>query len=208
MKKVVVSLVSALALATVTAGMAATTKSTVAYSDTFFNNSAAGVYVGGDLGYTRMDTKNVPGSDRGSFAWDANLGYQINPYLAVEAGYLGLYKKDHSGVKETLGGFDLMGKAMLPVNEQVNVFAKAGVLREKYELSSTESGVTQSANFSKYVPIIGLGAGYNVTPQVTLDAQVLHTFESSKINNGTFAGRIPAANIFLAGASYKFSTFE
>ena len=53
MKKVVVSLVSAAALATITAGMAAATNSTVASS------SDAGFYVSGNLGYGHYNDKKA-----------------------------------------------------------------------------------------------------------------------------------------------------
>ena len=59
MNKVVVGLVSAAALATITTGMAASTNSTVASQD-FFNNDAAGFYVGGGLGFSHLHNKNKP----------------------------------------------------------------------------------------------------------------------------------------------------
>src|SRR3989338_3235298 len=88
MRKVVVSFVSAAALAT--AGMAAAANSTGAYNNQSTNNPA-GIFVSGNLGYGYANylSNDFRGLsvNRGGFAWNANAGYQFNQYVALEAGY-------------------------------------------------------------------------------------------------------------------------
>lgn len=196
MKKVVVSLVSAAALATITAGMAAATPSTVASQD-FFNNDAAGVYVSGNLGYGHYNDKNVVAKDRRGFTWNANLGYQFNQYLAVEGGYIHFngikVQQAGSATNANLYGLDLVVKGILPINDQFNVFAKVGAMRLDGKLSSTTA---QSAK-SKIVPVFGVGAAYNINKQVAVDVQGLYTTAAKNSFRQTAT--------VLAGVSYKFS---
>lgn len=202
MKKVVVSLVSAAALATITAGMAATTKSTVATSsDNFFNNSASGVYVSGNLGYGFYNEKKgnyVNKKDRHSLAWNVNVGYQLNPYFAVEAGYIDFanikVSQNGNAVKAKLSGVDLLAKGIMPINDQFGVFAKAGMVRldgKLYNASATEKAKHH------VVPALGLGVSYNLNKQVALNVQDLYTMAVKNSFRQT--------NTVMAGVSYKFS---
>ncbi|OGT33968.1 MAG: hypothetical protein A3C44_07915 [Gammaproteobacteria bacterium RIFCSPHIGHO2_02_FULL_39_13] len=216
MKKLVVSIVSAAALAT--SGMAAAGGSTVAYdhhSDS--NSNPAGIYVAGDLGYGTVNAVNSdypvqPTSIKtGGFAWDANAGYQFNRYLAIEAGYISFGQaKANYGTTGTLtsalAGFDADVKGILPISNQFDLFAKAGAV----DMHESLSGEPQAnkANGSAWTPMFGLGTSYNVNHNVALNLQdiyALKTSYSKTINGVSGTVHVPAGNAVLAGVSYKFS---
>lgn len=206
MKKVVLGFVSAAALATVSMAMAGEMTSTAA-SDQSFDSNPAGFIVSGNLGYAKQDAKVVApltAKDLRGFAWNANAGYQFNQYLAVEAGYTRF-----SDVKAALGsnkfdaqlyGIDLLAKAIYPINEQFNVFAKAGAM-DMYQ-KGVFNGVTVTKR-SRIVPEFGVGTSYNVTPHVALTLQGITTLAMKGPQNGS--GVMPATYTGLAGVSYKFS---
>ncbi len=209
MKKLVVGLVSAAALATLTAGMAAATNSMNANQSS--NNNAAGIYVSGNVGYGRVDLKNsdFSSSELSGFAWNVGAGYQFNSYFALEMNYNDYTTPSESanyfGIPENLKlqtySMDLLMKGIYPINDQFNVFAKAGAAYMNYEGIDSVSydGLSQSVSSTttRIVPEFGIGAGYNVTQNVALTIQGLTTLAGSNGAPATYTG--------LVGASYKFN---
>jgi len=216
MKKIVTMLVGAAALATVTAGMAASTTNSMDVSQN--DNSAAGLFVSGNLGYGKVDYKKSDFStppttfDNSGLAWNANVGYQFNQYLAVEGGYthFAQTKATVNGVSLTssLGGFGLNAKGILPINEQFNVFAKAGAIDLNETVEAKEAGASDKVTGSSWTPELGLGASYNVNKNAALTLQGIHTFKThfnTTVDGLSARGTIPQANAILAGVSYKFA---
>lgn len=206
MKKVVLGFVSAAALASVSLAMAGGMTS-MAASDQSSVNNASGVFISGNLGYAKQNAKVVSpltAKDLRGFAWNANAGYQFNQYLALEAGYTRF-----SDVKAAVGsnkfdaklyGVDVLAKAIYPINDQFNVFAKAGAM-DMFQKTSAD-GVT-TVNRSRIVPEFGVGTSYNVTSNVALTLQGITTLAMKGPKNGS--GTMPATYTGLAGVSYKFN---
>lgn len=223
MKKVLVGLVSAAALASVTVGMAAATNSMNASSgNSFFNNSASGIFISGNLGYGSVTAENsdyglTPTSlNHDGLAWNVNLGYQFNPYFAVEVGYIAMPDVTANFAanianKATLDGFAIDAKGILPINQKVDLFAKAGAIDMSQKQTVSVSGATaDTVSGSAWTPELGLGADYNVTKNVAITLQDIYTMgaqyngtDSQNLFSGTVT--IPTTNSILVGASYKFS---
>lgn len=213
MKKILVGLVSAVALATFATGMAAASKNSMVADQS--SNDSAGVFISGDLGYGRLsfdDNTGLSDSKRSGLVWRVAGGYQFNPYIALEAGYTSYpdIKVSASDVQtgETITGklatsnIDLLAKGILPVNDQFDLFAKAGMAYMTYEDSAslTVNGVTAasaSKTHNRITPEFGIGAAYNITHNVALSIQGLTTLSPSK--------NYPATYTALAGVSYKFN---
>lgn len=204
MKKVVVGFVSAAALATITVGMAAGTDSMAASNQ--FSSNPANVYIDGNLGYGKFDAKNtgLPAKDLRGFTWGADLGYQFNQYAAIEAGYTQFHElkgvANGTSGNATLKGVDLMAKGIMPINDQFNVFAKAGAM--DLFLKTNPSG-RPSVKYSRVAPAFGLGTAYNVTQNVALTLQGITTLAMKGPHAGTFT--MPATYAAYAGLSYKFN---
>lgn len=209
MKKVVVSLVGAAALATITAGMAGGISTVASTDNSFFNNADSGFFVGGNLGYgkvdfTRADLGVTPSSrlETGGFSWNANAGYQFNQFLAVEGGYT-QFDDAHALVGSTkvgyrdIDGWSMLVKGMYPVNQQISVFAKFGTMRLHLKPVNL-TGVT----LKRWAPELGLGVAYHLNKNISLEAQGVTTF---RIHQSGGRPATPATYAFYAGASYLFS---
>jgi OmpA-OmpF porin, OOP family len=154
-------------------------------------------YVGADLGrssYTlklpgeynlsSLNTTNSSYSEkRNSTGVDAFVGYRINTYVAVEAGYVDLGKytlkindlnsSDYATGTAKVSGVSLSALWQLPVNEQWTVFARTGLMKAngKVDVDANFTTETYSQNVSGVVPIIGLGIAYAINNQWQVRAQ-------------------------------------
>lgn len=213
MNKVFVNVLGASALLASAASFAGGPDAAATDNDTAA--STAGFYVNGNVGYGMQDiSKNAPdlapaGSkvNRGSFVWSANAGYQFNQYIAAEAGYMSLpeskVKADNGNTlgKAELSAITLVAKGIYPINEQFDVFGKAGVafMMSKVVQDSVLTGVagTTTTKTNRATPMFGLGVDYNVNENVVVTAQAITT-----LKNGV---NVPATYTGLVGVGYKFS---
>ncbi len=124
------------------------------------------------------------------------LGYQFNQNFAVEAGYLQLGNGKINLGSQTLlpiapsqvnlnlhqNVFDLVGKGILPVGNNFNVYGKLGVAYVTTNISAkaqTPGLPTINANFNtiakhKWAPEVALGVSYDITPNVFIDTSWTH----------------------------------
>ncbi|MCX7121135.1 MAG: hypothetical protein NTZ67_05100 [Gammaproteobacteria bacterium] len=209
MKKVVVTLVGAVALVTVGMAAAATTTSNMAASNqtVYPSGNNSGIFISGNAGYGEFDVSRDVGATRfnnSGFAWNGNVGYQFSRYFAVETGYThfaNVSESNNIGDSANVSdiyGVDLLAKGILPINSQFNVFAKAGAMY----LSATPSfGVgnytfTDNVAVTHYVPELGLGTAYYVSSNVSVSLQAITTFKTDNM---------PATYAAYAGLGYKFN---
>lgn len=202
MKKLVVSFVGAAALASVSIAMAGGMDNMAAPVQLSDNDS--GFIVSGNVGYSKVNYKaadlNVSSSKLHGFAWNGNLGYQFNRFVAVEAGYTHFNNIHSVDGKLTTHGLDLLAKAILPINSQFDVFAKAGAMDVFTKFAPTGY---DAVKFSRVTPEFGIGTGYNVTKNVALTLQGITTLAMKGPHAGTFTQ--PATYAGYVGASYKFT---
>lgn len=117
-------------------------------------------------------------------------GFNFNPYVALEIGYVVLPKvqfKDISvsGASTTVDEsfnqniLDFMVKGTLPFKEGYDLYAKAGyavVTRDELEATSDGATVKSDASDSKSVPVLGAGASYHITQHVITDVSFIYYF--------------------------------
>lgn len=202
MKKIIVSIASVAALATAGMAAAATNSMPAAQpqqASSFFHNSASGIYVNGGLGWGHVSgsaLSNVNITSKNDLAWNAALGYQFNPYFALETSYIdfGRVKSTYQNqnITEKLHGFGIDAKGIYPVNQKINVFGTAGMMDMTDQASGAASGKNRA-----WTPTLGAGASYAVTKSIAVTGQDVYAFKKS--------GYTPAANALLAGVSYKFN---
>ncbi len=151
---------------------------------------AAGGYVLGSVGQSdlRVDKSklddlvrtaggtNVSSSlDSKDTAYKLQLGYQFNPYFAVEGGYVDLGKANYSAsytqgtasgnLKVT--GWNIAAVGIYPLSDAFSMFGKLGVIDAKVEGSGSGTGLAGdigiTANSTKWRANYGLGLTYNAT---------------------------------------------
>lgn len=144
-----------------------------------------------------VQNKNL--SDNG-LAGRIAIGYQFNQNFAVEAGYLQLgeskvnlgavHLPNGQGVSEgTLklqqNAIDLVGKGIIPVSNNVNVYGKLGIayVTTNVQVSLDTPGepsinvdLNNNANVAKHkwAPEAAIGVSYDITPNVSVDTSWTH----------------------------------
>jgi OOP family OmpA-OmpF porin len=167
-----------------------------------------------DLGFASASTE----SDRRDTAYRLFGGWQINNYLALEAGYadLGRFSFRSSvtpagnlDAKYKIKGAELAMVAMAPVWDRVNLFARGGLFRGNMDASFAGSGSvellsgtdTRSRKSSKSV--YAAGALFAIAPQVNLRAEWAR-YKRPDLGDGILEGK---ANIdmWTIGLAYQFN---
>jgi OmpA-OmpF porin, OOP family len=160
-------------------------------------------------------------NDKYNLAGRLFVGYQIDPTFAMELGYtqFGKVNSSASGTLNYSGNrynenfhysvqskaIDLVGKAIYPVGNGFNVYGKLGAayIMEKatyYSQFVTPADGTSSlkahASANKIYPTFGVGASYDITPNVAADVSYSRI---QKISGGS----IPSTNFIGAGLIYS-----
>lgn len=167
-----------------------------------FSNDGAGFVVGVQGGWanTHQDFGGVSGDDDG-FAARGYVGYDFNKYLGVEAGYTYLPKTTFDNADGDIKNYavDLLGKISYPVNNAFSVFAKAGAgyLNQKYE------SVAGNQTNDKIVPAFGVGAAYQIMPNLAVDASWLR-YSGGNVDTSSSSDFVTNVDFASVGLSYKF----
>lgn len=196
------------------------------------NASCGGIYVGGDIGWsdvhqgnfaalstTALTTASSKSNSDTGLAGRVFGGYQFTQNLAAEMGYtrfhnatskssvtnIGITQSTNGTIKED--AVDLVGKAILPLQNGFSLYGKLGVayLRGENTTKVTTSvpgngstTVSVKQNAHKVLPTFGVGAGYDITQNLTADVSYMRiqkTGNSSNLKSTDFVG---------AGLTYSF----
>ena len=212
MKMSLVRMFAAIALAFSTAGTAA--------AQWIKDSGGSGVYVGGGVGATQLkiDTGGLIGStDESDTGWKVFVGYQINPYVGVEAGYYDLGKASFSGTLAvpippfpagTAASVNLKSKAYaiaavgsLPLGGSgFSLIGRLGISRSETD-AGVRLGVAATNTLSDKATELTYGAGlrYDVTRALALRAE----WERFRVG-GSNTGDKSDVDLFTLNAFYRF----
>jgi opacity protein-like surface antigen len=180
-------------------------------------SSDMGVYVGieGGLGLTNWKNSTIAIEDGVSTSNDngvvgrAFLGYDVNRYFALEAGYTYFFNKakftynnaEFNKIKNTQV-IDAMLKGKLPVVDNFDLYAKCGVnyLMSKFD-KDTNDGITKiETSRNSFNVGFGAGADYYITPNIIANVEWLR-FNGNAKNDTKYQ---PNTDAFMVGLRYKF----
>lgn len=183
--------------------------------------NATGIYVIGQAGYANTHMKDkitfqpsVPDFQiaNNGLAGRLGVGYQFNPNLAVELGYLQLAKQvgtvNASGFTpgtETLkqNAIDIAAKGIIPITDKFNAYGKLGVAYLTSTITSRFEGIKDNQNEAfgiakhKLAPEVGVGVSYNITPNVFVDTSLTHIQPMGKNKPGN-------VDFAALGIGYRF----
>ncbi|WP_076415633.1 outer membrane beta-barrel protein [Shewanella sp. UCD-KL12] len=153
----------------------------IALMSTFSYANAADIdntwYLGAGAGqsnYESVEVSNDRLGDDSDLAWNAIVGYQLNKYFAIEAGWQDLGTADDNHMRTDIGqsievdGFTLGMVGTLPLDEKWFLTGEAGAYQ--YHLA-------HQMNADKYVSAtdtaayFGAGVGYNITDALSVSAK-------------------------------------
>ncbi|MCH9636394.1 outer membrane beta-barrel protein [Rickettsiella endosymbiont of Litargus connexus] len=172
------------------------------------NAAAPGVYVTGQVGYAntqmgnKTDTANLLHNkdkaeannlSNNGLAGRLALGYQFNQNFAVEVGYLQLGQRkvnvlvspEQSSLKLRQNALDLVGKSIIPISNNIDVYGKLGVAYLTSDIKETvkEGGHSTTTydlndvarvNKHQWAPEAAIGVTYDITPNVSVDTSWTH----------------------------------
>lgn len=179
----------------------------VTHSKTKLNTGTADTALT-DAGATALTSSGKGHSNK----WRLQLGYQVNPNFAVEAGYIDFGKARYSatytgGTAEgtvKAGGIDIAALGILPLTHNLSVFGKAGLVAAhvKSNLSATGTAAAASGSASANVisPLIGVGLDYKLTDTVDLRTEYDH---ASNLGKSGKTGKM-TADMLSVGIAYHF----
>ncbi len=169
------------------------------------DDGISGGFVGGNFGYAKQDAAVVApltSKDLRGYVWNINMGYEIDQYWGFELGYTRFagvsYVATVPGTVRNaqLYGIDILAIGTLPINEQLNLFAKAGAMN----MFGKPTQPTEPAYYrTRIVPEFGVGLGYGLTRHWTMILQGITTMSSSSCNAST----MPATYAGYIGVRYK-----
>lgn len=175
--------------------------------------SQPGFYAGGALGWSNQDL-NMSGatsSNKDGLGGNAFAGYQFSPYIAAELGYL-YFHNAHASYTTTSGNkhptttvlsatskdqaADAVAKAILPLPNGIDLYAKGGLAYDDYSLSATQtttkgsksSAISGTDTTHPIRPVYGLGVSYNITQNVSADLGWTHVQKNSFVPNADLIG--------------------
>jgi OmpA-OmpF porin, OOP family len=149
--------------------------------------------------------------DKHSHAYKVYIGYQLNPYLAVEGGYfdLGDFKFQTStdpqsffGGKTEQKGWNLDLVGILPFTDRFSAIARAGVTQDQQRGSFYNNGVIDNNSFNDRNNFInykaGLGLQYDVSTVFTV------RLEAERYMMEDFIGTQGDTEFYSLGLVYRF----
>ena len=151
----------------------------------FADQSHHGPYIGGQAGYTSTSNDHANDDKWGSYRIYG--GWRFNEYFALEGGYNSMLNSSDSKIE----GYDLTGKLIVPLALGFNVYLLAG---GQYVHQDIKNGSYDSKT-GALLPVGGLGAGWNLTKGLAIDASWRHTVGINNIKSIDFAS---------LGVSYTF----
>jgi opacity protein-like surface antigen len=173
--------------------------------------SIPGFYMLGQLGTadTHQEASNAAAQSINSkMAFTGRIagGYQFNQNVAFEIGYTRFSDVDFSGIGGVPGqnvflgqkAIDFMAKPMLPISNNVNLYAKLGLAYLKANGSAFVNNRSYLAYSDGWNPSFGLGLSYDITPFVPID------LAWTRIQNIGGDNSIPSTDFYSIGLAYYF----
>lgn len=146
---------------------------------------ANGFYILGDIGKSNLEYPaydELP-LDESDTAYSIGVGFDLNQFAAIEVAYRDFGSGQDSGIgSDEFGDFDwtdtlsasafqasVVGK--LPVSNSVDLFGRVGFANLEVDYDTNEGGFKTSESNSKTRGLFGIGASYNLTPELALRAE-------------------------------------
>lgn len=150
---------------------------------------AEGFYVLGDVGRGKMevDAGNDYTVSKTSTTYSLGAGFDINKFFAVELAYRDLGSVSDSGSytegaiqynyrdKTSATALQASIVGSLPISDEFSLYGRVGVGKIDVDYDSVETSSTgtwrDSDSESKTKALLGIGASYKITPDVSLRAE-------------------------------------
>lgn len=132
----------------------------------------------------------------------AAVGYQFNPFFALEAEYIDFGNFGEDDVEGKLKGFGLSAVGRLPLTDSFGVYGKAGAFASAFDVDA----FNESETYDEVSPFVGAGVDFRVTPALTAFAE--YNRYNVDIDKEDFNGQVtnsgPEFDTGRVGLKYQF----
>jgi opacity protein-like surface antigen len=132
----------------------------------------------------------------------AAVGYQFNPFFALEAEYIDFGNFGEDEVEGKLKGFGLSAVGRLPLTDSFGVYGKAGGFASAFDVDA----FNESETYDEVSPFVGAGVDFRVTPALTAFAE--YNRYNVDIDKEDFNGQVtnsgPEFDTGRVGLKYQF----
>jgi len=132
----------------------------------------------------------------------AAVGYQFNPFFALEAEYIDFGNFGEDEVEGKLKGFGLSAVGRLPLTDSFGVYGKAGAFASAFDVDA----FNESETYDEVSPFVGAGVDFRVTPALTAFAE--YNRYNVDIDKEDFNGQVtnsgPEFDTGRVGLKYQF----
>lgn len=169
---------------------------------------AGDLYLLGAVGQSRFDVaqstidkalrsagaRNVSSStDDNDTAYKIQLGYQLNPYFAIEGGYVDLGKATYTAsfnggsAKASIkaSGINIAVLGMFPVSESLSLFGKVGLINAEAKTDLHATGLTVSVSNTTLRTGAGLGLNYQFEKSIAARIEYEEFYKLGDTDGGT-----------------------
>lgn len=173
--------------------------------------ASAQLYGVGSVGLSRFDTdcSGTASCDKSDTAFKLMGGYKFTPTIAVEVGYFDFGKAKGSAlgvnVEEKLNGFGAGAAFHVDLAPSWTGVARLGLAQMKTKLTGSSGATSLSDSDTNTSLYGGLGVGYRLNKQVTIDGA--WDFSKAKYNKNFFGTPIDSSdnvNAFSVGVTFGF----
>jgi len=183
---------------------------TGSFASAFSVNENAGFVIGAQGGYANEHWDNLAPSSSSvndtGFAARGYIGYDVNQFFGFESGYTYLPKTTVDGQSGNVKNYaiDLLAKLSIPVSSVLNIYAKAGEGYLNSRFSGGGAGYANDQTNTHIGPVFGVGAAYEIIPNLAIDVSWMRYSGQGNIANGSDFEYQPSPDALLLGVSYKF----
>lgn len=132
----------------------------------------------------------------------AAVGYQFNPFFALEAEYVDFGNFGEDEVEGKLKGFGLSAVGRLPLTDSFGIYGKAGAFASAFDVDA----FNESETYDEVSPFVGAGVDFRVTPALTAFAE--YNRYNVDIDKEDFNGQVtnsgPEFDTGRVGLKYQF----
>lgn len=154
---------------------------TLALAATLASAQNSNWYAGGAIGQATAKgacdglTGPTISCDDKDTSWKALGGYQVTPNFAVEAGYIDFGKVEARGPGGTASAkanaLEITALGILPIAGKFSLYGKFGLYRAKTDGNVNTVTLRGSTNDTNNDTTFGFGAGFAITPRVSVRAE-------------------------------------
>ncbi|MDR3491321.1 MAG: outer membrane beta-barrel protein [Gammaproteobacteria bacterium] len=165
-----------------------------------------GAYVGGALGYGKLDNFGDTTGGDGGVAGRILVGYNFNKFFGLEGGYNRYAKTTFTLSNGNTADYDVTAgtlaiKGYLPVNNQVDFYGLLGMATVQAQTTSDDMYFGAGTR-SEFGVMAGVGINYDITSKVSTNLE----FSRTQGHTSTYSqAGIPFANLLSLGVAYHFN---